>query len=253
MKKFLYTSLLVLGFCLSSAAFANEGNVHLDAAPINPQDKQSLQRGAQVFANYCLNCHGASFMRYNKLQDIGLSDAEIKEYLIFDPSKKVGDLMTVSMKAADAAEWLGAAPPDLSLIARARGEDWLYTYLRGFYRDETRPTGWNNTVFPQVGMPHALWELQGEQILASHKDEHGHEQHELKLVKAGTLTTLKDGEVNTVAYDAKVADLVNFLSFVSEPAQTNRRNIGAIVLLFLMFVLVPVTYLLKKEYWKDIH
>lgn len=253
MKKFLSTSLLVLGFCLGSPAFANEGNAHLDSAPINPQDKQSLQRGAQVFANYCLNCHGASFMRYNKLQDIGLSDAEIKEYLIFDPSKKVGDLMTVSMKAADATEWLGAAPPDLSLVARARGEDWLYTYLRSFYRDEARPTGWNNTVFPQVGMPHALWELQGEQILATRKDEHGHEHHELKLVKAGTLTTLKDGEANTVAYDAKVADLVNFLSFVGEPTQTNRRNIGAIVLLFLMFVLVPVTYLLKKEYWKDIH
>ena len=242
MKKILY--LLLLAPVL---AFANEGGVPLDKAPINLHDNQSLQRGAKVFVNYCLSCHSASYMRYNRLQDLGLTEAEIKENLLL-AGDKVGDPMTIAMNKADAKKWFGATPPDLTVIARARGADWLYTYLRGFYRDETRPTGWNNTVFDKVGMPHVLYELQGEQVLhvEEHTDAHGatHEEHKLELVKQGKLTKPE--------YDAMVGDLVNYLQYMGEPAKTQRMQLGVLVLLFLGIFFV-VAYYLKKEYWKDIH
>ena len=233
-------------------ALAAGGDVKLDRAPINPDDQASLQRGARHFVNYCLNCHSANFMRYNRLRDIGLTDQQILDNLVFTGAK-VGDLMKISMDPKESKEWFGAAPPELSLIARSRsshagsGADWLYTYLRGYYRDAERSTGWNNTVYPNVGMPHVLWELQGEQVLSERKVQGaGFEKSEpvLKLDKPGTLTP--------VEYDQFVADLVNYLVFMSEPARARRETIGMFVLvaLGLMFVLA---YALKKEYWKDVH
>jgi len=237
MKKLLF----LISLLASTMAFASSA-VHLDKAPTNLGDKQSLQRGAKYFVNYCLSCHGAQAMRYNRLQDIGLTEQQIKDNLIFT-EVKVGDAMTNSMTKKDAKAWFGAPPPDLSVIARFRGVDWLYTYLRGFYRDETRPTGWNNMVFPKVGMPHVLYELQGEQVL--HVEKHGeHETHKLVLAKPGKMTP--------VEYDGMVADLVNYLDFMGEPAKTTRHKLGFVVLLFLGIFFV-VAYYLKKDYWKDIH
>jgi ubiquinol-cytochrome c reductase cytochrome c1 subunit len=226
--------------------------VKLDRAPIDPDDQASLQRGARHFVNYCLNCHNASYMRYNRLRDIGLTDQQILDNLVFT-GVKVGDLMKIAMDPKDAANWFGAAPPELSLIARSRashagsGADWLYSYLRGFYRDAERPTGWNNTVFPNVGMPHVLWELQGEQVLAERKVQGaGYEKAEmaLKLDKPGTLSP--------VEYDRMVADLVNYMVFMAEPARSSRTTIGMFVL-FALSLLFVLAYALKKEYWKDVH
>lgn len=231
---------------LPVAAAANEG-VHLDKAPINAANQASLQRGAKLFVNYCLNCHSASSMRYNRLRDIGLTDEQIKANLLF-AGEKVGETMRVAMDKAEAKKWFGAAPPDLSVIARSRGADWLYTYLRGFYRDETRPTGWNNTVFDKVGMPHVLWQLQGEQRLKVKEgvDAHGGktETEELVLVKQGIFSPAQ--------YDAAVADLVNYLVYMGEPAKTQRMTLGLGVLLFLGLFFVVALYL-KREFWKDVH
>jgi len=174
-------------------------------------------------------------MRYNRLQDIGLTEKQIKDNLLF-AGEKVGDTMKVSMNKADAKKWFGAAPPDLSVEVRARGADWVYAYLRGFYRDETRPTGWNNVVFDKVAMPHVLYELQGVQVL-------NHETHQLELAKPGKL--------NPAEYDAFAADLTNYLAFMAEPGKQQRKHIGIWALLFLGVLLV-LTIKLKKEYWKDV-
>ena len=232
MKKILLAVLLVPFFSVANAS----EEVHLDKAPIDASNHQSLQRGARTFVNYCLNCHSANYMRYNRLLEIGLTEKQIKENLLL-AGEKVGDTMKVAMNKKDAAKWLGAAPPDLSVEVRARGADWVYTYMRGFYRDSTRPTGWNNTVFDKVGMPHVLYELQGEQVL-------DHETHEHKLVKPGTLSEEQ--------YDAFVGDLTNFMAYMAEPAKQQRNQLGWFVLLFLGLLLV-LTYKLKKAYWKDIH
>ncbi len=216
-------------------AFANE-EVHLDKAPIDASNHQSLQRGARTFVNYCLNCHSANYMRYNRLLDIGLTEKQIKDNLLL-AGDKVGDQMKVAMTKADAKKWFGAAPPDLSVEVRARGADWVYTYMRSFYRDDTRPTGWNNTVYDKVAMPHILYELQGEQVL-------DHKTHELKLAKPGSLSE-ED-------YDAMVGDLTNYMAYMAEPAKQQRNRMGWFVLLFLGVLLV-LTYKLKKAYWKDIH
>lgn len=213
---------------------ANE--VHIDVkAPINMSDKASLQRGAKIFANYCLNCHSANYMRYNRLQDIGLTDKQIKDNLMF-AGEKVGDPMRITMNPKDAKKWFGAAPPDLSVEVRARGADWVYAYLRSFYRDDSRPTGWNNLVFDKVAMPHVLYELQGVQML-------DHETHTLKIERAGKFSPQE--------YDQFVGDLTNYLSFMAEPAKKNRLWIGVLVLLFLSILLVLVKKV-KAEYWKDI-
>ncbi|MDR2219211.1 MAG: cytochrome c1 [Methylobacillus sp.] len=237
---------LLLSLLLPLAAQANE-EMHLDKAPINTSDQASLQRGAKYFVNYCLNCHSAQAMRYNRLTEIGLTEDEIKANLMF-PAEKIGETMQVGMKPADAKAWFGVAPPDLSVEERVRGADWLYTYLRGFYRDETRPSGWNNTVFANVAMPHVLWDLQGEQQLkvTKAKDADGKEveTHELVLVKPGTMTP--------VEYNAMVADLVNYLAFMAEPAKATRQNLGIIALLVLG-ILFLLAYALKKEFWKDVH
>ncbi|MDR3413720.1 MAG: cytochrome c1 [Formivibrio sp.] len=246
MKKILIALLFSTGLTQASA----EG-LHLDKAPVDLHNMESLQRGVQTFTNYCLSCHSAVSMRYNRLTDIGLTEDQIKTNLV-RPGGKVGDVMKSAMAAQDAKEWLGATPPDLSVIARARGADWLYTYLRSFYRDSTRPTGWNNTVFDKVGMPNVLYELQGEQVLEV-KKEGGHEVQMLKLVKPGLLTKTGDnGEYDQADYNQRVGDLVNYLVFMSEPSQVKREQIGYGVLLFLLFVLIPLTWMLKKEYWRDV-
>lgn len=222
-------------------AFASGAELHLDKAPDRTRDFAALQNGAKVFINYCLNCHSASYFRYNRLTDIGLTEQQIKDNLLFT-ADKVGETMTIAMRRADAKQWFGAAPPDLTVIARARasefgsGSDWLYTYLRTFYRDDARPTGWNNMVFSNVGMPHVLWELQGEQAMG--------DDHKLTLVKPGLM---KPEE-----YDAMVGDLVGFLAYVGEPMATFRKELGVVVLIFLA-VLFVFSYALKREYWKDIH
>lgn len=241
------TTILAI-LCLAPlVAFASESTVKLDQAPIRPGDKLSLQRGAQTFVNYCLSCHSAEYMRYNRLRDLGLSENQISDNLIFT-GQKVGELMTVAMKTKEAKQWFGVAPPDLSVIARSRGADWLYTYLRKFYRDDSTATGWNNLVFDKAAMPHVLYQLQGEQSLVTNTvdDGHGgtHEVKELKLDKPGTLSKTE--------YEAYVADLVNFLVYLGEPAATKRVQIGIIVMLFL-FGMLALTYALKHEYWKDIH
>jgi ubiquinol-cytochrome c reductase cytochrome c1 subunit len=227
-------------------AFASGANVQLDAAPIKPNDRISLQRGAHAFANYCMGCHSAAYMRYSRLTDLGLTEQQIKDYFV-PAGKKVGDVMTISMQKTDAQAWFGAAPPDLSVIARSRGVDWLYTYLRQYYKDESRPTGWNNLLFDKVGMPHVLWELQGVQNLKTTEvvDAHGHKtaKHELELVTPG--------KMNAKEYDMFVGDLVNYLAYMGEPAKSTRTQLGVIVLFFL-FVLFVLLLLLKNEYWKDV-
>lgn len=242
MKKFLF-----LALALPTAAFASTA-MHLDKAPINYNDHESLQRGAKVFVNYCLNCHSAGYMRYSRMTDIGLTEAQIKDNLLF-ASDKPGNLMTVAMTAKDAKAWFGAAPPDLSVITRSRGADWVYTYLRSFYRDDSRGTGWNNLVFDKVGMPHVLQELQGHQAPVFHsvqgEDGKTHQVIDhLQLVKPGKLTLAE--------YDALTADLVNYLAWVGEPAKAARMTTGLLVVLFLSLFFVAAFYL-KKAFWKDVH
>lgn len=235
MKKIFLLLAAVSSLSLVPAVYANE-EVALDKAPIDASNNESLQRGARTFVNYCLNCHSANYMRYNRLLEIGLTEKQIKDNLLF-AGEKVGDQMKVAMSKTDAKKWFGAAPPDLSVEVRARGADWVYSYLRGFYRDDSRPTGWNNTVYDKVAMPHVLYELQGEQTL-------NHETHKLTLAKPGKLSVAE--------YDALAADLTNFLAYMSEPAKQQRNHLGWFVLLFLG-VLFGFAYKLKKAYWKDIH
>ncbi|WP_297571834.1 cytochrome c1 [uncultured Deefgea sp.] len=252
MKKIINHLLFALLAAVSINSHAAGGGVALDKAPIDLRNAESLQRGAQTFVNYCLSCHGAVAMRYNRLEGIGLTQEQIEKNLMFT-TDKIGNPMKVAMDAKEGKAWFGATPPDLSLIARSRGSDWLYTYLRGFYRDDTRPTGWNNTVFDKVGMPNVLWQLQGQQILEV-KKEGEHEVHTLKLAQPGLLTRgTESGGYDNKEFDQRVGDLVNFMTYMSEPAQVKREQIGYAVVLFLLFILVPLTYLLKKEYWKDIH
>lgn len=222
-------------------AFASGAELHLDHAPDKRNDMAALQNGARIFVNYCLSCHSASYMRYNRLTDLGLSEAQIKDNLMFT-ADKIGEPMRIAMERADAKAWFGVAPPDLTVIARSRasefgsGPDWLYTYLRSFYRDESRPTGWNNTVFENVGMPHALWELQGIQV----KDEHG------------KLSVATPGKLTPEQYDEAVADLVAYLQYMGEPVSETRKSLGVMVIVFLGILLV-FAYALKRAYWKDVH
>jgi ubiquinol-cytochrome c reductase cytochrome c1 subunit len=217
-------------------------DIKLDKAPIDTSDDASLQRGAQSFVNYCLTCHGASYMRYNRHQDIGLSNQEISKRLILT-GQKVGDVMLTSMKKSEAEEWFGVAPPDLSVIARSRGADWLYTYLRSFYRDESTSSGWNNLIFDKVAMPHVLYQLQGLQTL-NVKSQDGSEVKELNLSVPGLLSKEE--------YDNFAADLVNYIVYLGEPHANYRKKLGVFVLIFLLGML-GLTYLLKREYWRDVH
>ena len=248
MKKLLIATLCVplLGLWVSVAGAAEAG-YKLEKAPIDSRDMVSLQAGARTFANYCLNCHGAQFVRYNRLKDIGLSDQQIKDNLMF-ATDKIGDTMKIAAPAKDSKQWFGVQPPDLSVIARARGADWLYTYMRTFHRDPKSATGWNNAVFPNVGMPHVLWTLQGEKGLETvkTKDKSGHESVEQKW------TTISEGKLTGPQYDATVRDLVNFLVWIGEPSANTRKQIGVVVL-YVLGVLFVLAYLLKREFWKDVH
>jgi ubiquinol-cytochrome c reductase cytochrome c1 subunit len=221
-------------------------------------DMAALQRGAQLFTNYCLNCHSAGFMRYNRLRDIGLTDQQIKDNFIFT-GVKVGDLMTISMTPADAKEWFGAAPPDLTLIARSRagfgqgansGADYVYTFLRTYYRDETKATGWNNAAFPNVGMPFPLWELQGQQraVFETRADPHDPAK-KVEAFKGFELA--KPGSMTEAQYNEAAADLTAFLFWMAEPAARSRVRLGVWVMLFLG-VFIVIAWRLNAAYWKDI-
>lgn len=226
-----------------------------DEISIDWNDKAAMQRGAATFSNYCLSCHAASYSRYNRVgKDLGISDELVSENLIFTTNKygektKVGELMKTTMTREYAEAAFGVAPPDLSLVARSRGTHWLYNYLRGFYIDETRPFGVNNGVFPAVGMPHILAELEGlkKVIIEEHDDGHGGKQH----VMVG-FEQVTQGSMSAEEYDQMIKDLVAFLDYLAEPYKQTRQNVGTGVLVFL-FVLLILSYLLKKEYWKDVH
>lgn len=237
-KKLWMLALLMMVPVMASASGAG---VHLDVAPGDLKDMGSLQRGAKFFVENCLACHSAAYMRYNRLMDIGMTEDQIKQLL--PEGSKLGSTMHASMDAESAKAAYGVAPPDLSVIARSRGVNWLYTYLRSFYVDASRPTGVNNLVFPNVGMPNVLGGLQGDQELVIENHE-GHEVKSLRLINPGSMSTAQ--------FDATIADLVNYLDFMSEPAKLVRYNLGYLVLGFL-FILLILTYLLKKEFWKDVH
>jgi ubiquinol-cytochrome c reductase cytochrome c1 subunit len=238
---------------LPALALASEGGFPLDTAPART-DLASLQTGAKLFVNYCLNCHSASAMRYNRLRDIGLSEEQIKTNLLFT-TEKVGDLMKSAMTPVDGKAWFGAAPPDLSVIVRAKaseagsGADYIYTYLRTYYADSTRPTGWNNLVYPNVAMPHVLWQLQGVRSakFADEKDPHSGEV----VHKFVGFEQVTPGTLSTMDYDAAVADLVAFMNWMSEPVQEQRRRLGVWVLLFLGILLVLI-WRLNASYWKEV-
>lgn len=261
MKKIWKKWCATLSLALPMTAFAAGGNVAYEKVDIDLQDQVSLQRGAQIFTNYCLSCHSASAMRFNRLQDIGLTEDEIKNNLMFT-TDKIGDVMQAAIKPEDAKKWFGALPPDLSLIARSRGADYLYAYMKGFYKDPTRPTGWNNTVLIGASMPHPLWEQQGVRAVELDKDgqpvmikdEHGNLVPKLYWESTGLQSRrLPNGNVVSKEYDNYVRDLVNFMVYMGEPAQVQRKQIGYIVMIFLFAVLLPLAYFLKKEYWKDVH
>lgn len=219
----------------------------LDRAPINLHDQASLQRGARNFVNYCLNCHNAAYMRYSALTKIGLTEAQIKENLILTDSKFT-DAMISSLEPADAKEWFGGVPPDLTLVARVRGSDWVYTFLRSFYRSDESPTGWANPLFPGVAMPHVLHDLQGTQAMVKAGERPGHGGKPEAVMK---LAVERPGTMTQAEYDRFVGDLVNYLTYMGEPARSERAQLGVLVLLFLT-VFFFIAYFLKHEYWKDV-
>ena len=255
LKKFmqwaLATTLTVSALGMAGQAVAHEG-VALDKAPLRTNDLASLQRGAKTFVNYCLNCHSAAFNRYVALTQLGLTEQQIKDNLMFT-TDKLGDTMKASIDPRQAKDWFGANPPDLTLIARSRasdsgsGADYLYTYMRTFYRDDTRPTGWNNIAYPNLGMPHVLWELQGSRRPVYVKEEeHGHEVEVFKgweQITPGTQTPLQ--------YDQTVADLVNYLQWMGEPNEDHRIRLGVWVLIFLLGFSI-IAWRLNASFWKDI-
>jgi ubiquinol-cytochrome c reductase cytochrome c1 subunit len=250
MKKLILTLVAAFGFAAGAQA-ASEG-VAWDKAPDRTNDLPALQHGAKLFVNYCLSCHSASYMRFNRLKDLGISEQQIKDNLLVG-TDKVGELMKSAIDPKDAKEWFGALPPDLTLIARSRsghggtGADYLYTYLRTYYRDDEKPTGWNNLAFPSVAMPHALWQLQGDrEPQFDTVQSHGHETKVFtgwKQVSAGSMTPLQ--------YDQAVGDLVGYLSWMAEPSQNHRVRVGAWVMLFLLVLLV-IVWRLNAAFWKDI-
>ena len=258
MKKLLISLFVALGFALPALpAAANEAGYPWDRFPESKMnDMAALQNGARVFTNYCLGCHGASYMRYNRMHDIGLTDDEIKKNLLF-ATDKVGDTMKTMLDPKDAKAWFGAAPPDLSVIVRSRaepgkgsGSDYLYTLWRTFYRDDARPTGWNNLAFPDIAMPHALWQLQGERraVFTEVKDEHhpGKTEHRFERFEQVT-----PGAMSEIEYKEAVGDLVAYLQWMGEPAQGSRMRIGVGVLLFLGLLIV-FTWRLNAAYWKNV-
>jgi ubiquinol-cytochrome c reductase cytochrome c1 subunit len=255
MKKLILTLLIALGGL--SAAHAAGGGIAWDKFPQHKStDVTALQNGARTFANYCLNCHNAAYMRYNRLRDIGLTEAQIKANLMF-ATDKVGDVMKATLDAKNAKDWLGVVPPDLTLIARSRsaagqgtGADYLYTFLRTYYRDETKATGWNNLAYPNAAMPHILWEWQGQRRakFVDEADPHDATKTVHRFVGFEQLTP---GTKSPLEYDESVADLVAYLNWMAEPAQSTRTRLGVWVLLFLS-VFTVIAWRLNAAFWKDI-
>ncbi len=234
MKKILF----LLSIVWTSVALASGGGAHLDRVDIDISDNASLQKGAKYYVNYCYGCHSLKFLRYNRLaKDLGIAEQDVIDNLMFSGSK-IADPMEISMTKEDANNWFGVQPPDLSLIARSRGTDWLYTYLRSFYADDSRPFGVNNTLFKDVGMPHVLSGLQGLKAAPGAEGEHA------EMLVKGTLSEKE--------YDQVIHDIVGFLEYAGEPAKLKRQTMGLYVLLFLAFFTL-IAYLLKKEYWRDVH
>ncbi len=235
---------LVLGVALASVAFAQETEVELEPANNNIANTASLQRGAKYFVNYCLGCHSAKYVRYNRLgKDLQLTNDQLVKNLMFTGGRPF-DTMSIAMKPEDATRWFGKAPPDLSLMSRARGTDYIYTFLRGFYEDPSRPTGANNVVLPNAAMPAVLWQLQGIQRAKFETDEHGMKMFEgFETVTPGTMTSME--------FDQAVRDIVNFLDYIGEPVQRERHALGIRVIAFLLVFLL-IAYMLKKEIWKDV-
>jgi ubiquinol-cytochrome c reductase cytochrome c1 subunit len=240
--------LFALLLAIPLAALAEGHGVALDPAPGDIHDKLSLQRGAAIFVNHCLNCHSASVMRYQRLTDLGLSESQIRDNLLFT-GEKVGETMTTAVDPKVAKAAFGVVPPDLALAARSRSRDWLYTYLRSFYRDPGTKSGWNNTVFPNVAMPHVLWEYQGVQAMQVTKRT---DERTGDVIETRKLVLETPGTMKPVEYDAYVADLVNYLAYMAEPAQSQRKLWGILVLFFLAGFFL-ITLALKREYWKDVH
>ena len=250
MKKIILA--LTAFFALGGSAWANSEGIAWDKAPLRLSDTASLQSGARIFVNYCLNCHSAAFMRFNRLKDIGLTEQQIKDNLLFT-TDKVGETMKSAINPKEAKQWFGANPPDLTLIARSRaghggsGADYLYTFLRTFYVDEARPTGWNNLAFPNVGMPHVLWQLHGmRRPVFEKEEEHG---HEVEVFKGWEQVT--PGSLTPQEYDQAVGDLVNYLQWMGEPAQSMRVRVGVGVLIFLL-IFTLFAWRLNAAYWKDV-
>ena len=252
MKRFLACLLTALAF----NAWAAETGPPLDRFPKHRvTDLAALQNGAKLFVNYCLNCHAAASMRFNRMTEIGLTEEQIKKNLLMS-AEKVGETMKVSLEAKQGKEWFGAAPPDLSVIARSRagnggsGADYLYTYMRTFYRDDTKATGWNNLVFPSVAMPHVLWELQGQQRAVFTEMPDAHDSKKTVHTFSG-FEPVTQGTLDKAGYDSAVADLVAFLQWMGEPAQNQRVRIGVWVLLFLSIFTV-IAWRLNAAFWKDV-
>jgi ubiquinol-cytochrome c reductase cytochrome c1 subunit len=252
MKKIILTLIAALGIVTGAQASGGD-SIAWDKAPNKLSDLPSLQNGAKLFVNYCLGCHSAAFMRFNRLRDLGLTEQQIKDNLLFT-TEKVGDTMTATIDPRQAKEWFGANPPDLTLVARSRsghggtGADYLYTYLRTYYRDPTKATGWNNLIFPDVGMPNALWELQGdrEPVFAT-REEHG---HQVKVFQGWK--QLSPGTMTPIQFEESVGDLVGYLQWMAEPGQNSRVRVGVWVLIFLG-LLTAVTWRLNAAYWKEVH
>ena len=255
MKRRFISLLASIGLVASVAA--SEGGPAWDKFPKERlTDIAALQRGAQLFVNYCLNCHSAGYMRFNRLRDIGLSEDQIKKNLLFT-SERVGATMKVSLDPKQANDWFGVLPPDLTVIARSRadaakgsGADYLYTYLRSYYRDPSTATGWNNLAFPNVGMPHVLWELQGQRSAKFVEEKDAHDASK-KVHRFDSFQVIAPGKLDAREYDEAVADLVAYLQWMGEPAQGQRVRVGVWVLLFLSLFTV-VAWRLNASYWKDV-
>ncbi len=232
-------------FAAGGALAVGGAEAPLDSAHVNLNDQMSLQRGARSFVTNCLNCHSAQFMRWGHLTQIGLTEEQIKANLMFNPDTKFSDYMTTSLDPKDAKTWLAMLPPDLTLVARVRGADWLYTFLRSFYIDPKSPSGWNNDVFPNTAMPHVLHDLQGSRarVQVGERESHGKPVMKLVMERPGTLSPQD--------YDGYVRDLVNYMTFMGEPAAVKRTQLGVFVLLFLV-VAFFAALIVKREYWKDV-
>jgi len=263
MKKILFSVLLSALFgILSLSALASETGVVLDKVAIDLTDKAALQDGARTFANYCMGCHSAKFQRYERVaNDLGIPEELMLENLVFTGAK-IGDHMKIGMTEADAKVWFGAAPPDLTLVARVRGTDWLYSYLRSFYEDPSRPWGVNNRVFPNVGMPNVMTDLQGRQVLGCKQVPIVIEGKKQVDPLTGTALTHEacdqlvvlpnSGSQSEAEFNETVKNLVTFLAYSANPVKLQSQRIGTYVLLFLAFFFV-FAYMLKREYWKDVH